>query len=505
MTDTFLHGAEVLEISSGSRPIETVATSIIGLIGTAPNSAPEVKASLAVGVVASNNALTFTSLRTGVLGNNTSLRLVNPNANSAALSVTVASGAIVVSLATGSTGAITTTAAQLATAIAANTAAAALVSVAATGASSGAGIVAALGITYLSGGADEPFPLNKPVMVAGSAAQRALLGTGGTLGYALDDIFYQIGAAVIVVRVAVGTSDVDTKANVIGGVNSITGNYEGVQAFLGAQSVTGYRPRILIAPHFTHQTDATVNPVVAALQSVADRLRAVILQDGPNTTDAAAIQCASNSGSARVYLCDPWVLKVAASGDTVQAPPSAFIAGLIAKSDNERGWWWSPSNQEINGIVGTVRPVDFTLGDPNCRANLLNAANVATIIHQNGYRLWGNRSLSSDPKWQFLSVRRTADILNDTVLVNHLWAVDRNIVKTYIADVTDGVNDYMRDLKGLGAILGGKCWADPDLNTPGNITNGHVYFDFDFTPPYPAEHITFRSQLVNDYISEVFN
>jgi phage tail sheath protein FI len=66
------------------------------------------------------------------------------------------------------------------------------------------------------------------------------------------------------------------------------------------------------------------------------------------------------------------------------------------------------------------------------------------------------------------------------------------------------LNAYLRTLKALGAILGGECWPDPDLNTPANVALGKVYLNFDFTPPYPAEHITFRSHLVNTYISEVF-
>jgi phage tail sheath protein FI len=57
---------------------------------------------------------------------------------------------------------------------------------------------------------------------------------------------------------------------------------------------------------------------------------------------------------------------------------------------------------------------------------------------------------------------------------------------------------------GIEAILGGDCWADPDLNTPDQIAQGKVYFDFDFTPPFPAEHVTFRSHLVNDYVKEIF-
>ena len=65
-------------------------------------------------------------------------------------------------------------------------------------------------------------------------------------------------------------------------------------------------------------------------------------------------------------------------------------------------------------------------------------------------------------------------------------------------------NAYLRHLTTIGAILGGKCWADPELNTPDQISQGKVYFDFDFTPPFPAEHITFRSQMVNDYLTEIF-
>ncbi len=395
MPETFLHGVEVLEIDAGPRPIQTVRSAVIGLIGTAPNAD--------------------------------------------------------------------------ATA----------------------------------------FPLNTPVMIAGSRTEAAKLDTtgagAGTLPGAVDSIFDQAGAVIVVVRVAAETAEAETLANVVGGVNATTGDYEGVHAFLGAESKLGVTPRVLIAPGFTHQrSGSTANTVVSELLGIAERLRAVIVADGPNTTDAAATTYAGDFGSSRVYVVDPWVKKTNSAGAIVTVPASSAVAGLIAKTDNDRGFWWSPSNQNINGIVGTARPVDFALGDANARANLLNEQNVATIIRQDGYRLWGNRTLSSDPKWMFLSVRRTADMINDSLLRAHLWAVDRNITKTYIQDVAEGVNAYLRHLTAIGAILGGQCWADPDLNTPDQIAQGKVYFDFDFTPPFPAEHITFRSQMTNNYLTEIF-
>ncbi|MFD2016880.1 phage tail sheath C-terminal domain-containing protein [Vibrio olivae] len=103
------------------------------------------------------------------------------------------------------------------------------------------------------------------------------------------------------------------------------------------------------------------------------------------------------------------------------------------------------------------------------------------MIRQSGFRHWGNRTCSSDPKWTFEQTRRTADLINDSVQTNHLWAVDRNITKTYVEDVVSGVNSYLRELKSLGAILGGECWADSEINTPATIQKGLVYFDFDLS------------------------
>lgn len=363
----------------------------------------------------------------------------------------------------------------------------------------------------------EAFPLNTPVLVTANRTEAAKLDTtvdgtgGGTLPPALDGIFDQTGAAVVVVRVEEGVDEAGTLANVIGGVNSTTGKYEGVHALLGAESDVGFAPRILIAPGWTHQrpedteTPGTylANPVVAEMEGIAERLRAVIIADGPNTTDDAAQTYVGDWGTtARIYVIDPWVKVMDGDGAIVSEPASARIAGVIARTDNDEGFWVSPSNKGVFGIIGTARPVDFKLGDANSRANLLNENDIATIIRQDGFRLWGNRAPTSDPKWMFLSVRRTADIINDSLQRAHLWAVDRGITKTYLEEVAENVNGFLDSLKEQGAILGGRCWPDPDLNTAANITQGKVFFNFDFTPVYPAEHITFRSHLVDTYITE---
>ncbi|WP_375632763.1 phage tail sheath subtilisin-like domain-containing protein [Bartonella sp. AA74HLJMH] len=377
---------------------------------------------------------------------------------------------------------------------------------------------AVIGIVGTAPDADEQaFPLNTPVLVAGSLSQAAKLDRTckrrGTLPNALDLIFKQVGAIVVVVRVQEGDNENATLTNILGGVNA-NGVYEGVHAFIGAQSIVGQTPRILIAPSFTHQrpssvdieengTGATANPVAAELIGIAERLRAIVVLDAPNTTDEAALRTAKDFDSKRAIIVDPFV-KVNRDGKIIEQPASAAVAGVIAKTDFTHGFWHSPSNKVINGIVGITRPIDFSIGDRSSRANLLNEQNITTIIRENGYRLWGNRTLSSDTKFAFLSVVRTADMINDAILRGHLWAVDRNIKKTYMNDVSESVNAYLRDLKAQGAILGGRCTPDPELNTASAIEGGRVYFNVEFTPTTPAEHITFRSRIVNDYLEEIF-
>ena len=339
------------------------------------------------------------------------------------------------------------------------------------------------------------FPLNTPVLIVGSLTEAAKLGKTGTLPNALNGILAQTGAMVIVVRIAegVGEDSVDeTLLNVIGSV-ATDETYSGVYSFLASKSKLGIAPRILCAPGFSNKE------VIIELISIAERLRSIVIADCPTDTDANALKFVTDCASSRVYAVYPQVINT--KNETVPASP--YVAGVIARTDNENGFWCSPSNKTINGIVGLSKPIDFSLGDSSCRANYLNEKNIATIINQNGYKLWGNRSTTNEGAYKFLCVRRTADIISDSILQAHLWAVDRNIVKNYLTDVTESVNAFLANLKSQGAILAGKCVPNKELNTATNITEGKVYFDFEFTPAYPAEQVTFRCYLKNDDIETI--
>ncbi len=347
------------------------------------------------------------------------------------------------------------------------------------------------------------FPLNTPTLVT-SPLDYATLGTTGTLPDALNTLFDQGGAVVVVVRVAEGANATETTANVLGGVNATTGNYEGVEALKSAQSTLGVVPRLILAPGFTHQRTTTANAVAAKLVTIAEALRGIAIVDAPNTTDAAATTYAGDFSSRRAYIVDPFVLRDKAGVPTAM-PSSPAVAGIIARVDNEVGFWASPSNHEVRNVLGLARPIEWALGSSTCRANVLNDAKVTTFIRNEGYRLWGNRTASSDTKWVFLSVVRTADLINDSVQRGLQWAQDRGITKTLVEDVVTSVNNYLADLKTRGAIINGSAWADPELNSPTEVAQGHLTIDFDFAPAYPAERITMRSAINNGYLSEVFS
>lgn len=209
-------------------------------------------------------------------------------------------------------------------------------------------------------------------------------------------------------------------------------------------------PRILAAPGFTITAPGDpASPVTTNLIAIAEKIRAVVIADGPNTDETDAKTERGNWGSDRLFIVDPAVTVFdTATATYVTRPASGYVAGLIAKRDIERGFWWSPSNQVINGISGTARPVSFQLSSTETEANRMNEVEVATIIRRDGFRLWGNRSTSPDAQWAFLSVRRTADIIYKSIEAAHLWAMDRPMSAQLFEDIRDGVQGFGQHIAG---------------------------------------------------------
>jgi uncharacterized protein len=203
----------------------------------------------------------------------------------------------------------------------------------------------------------------------------------------------------------------------------------------------------------------------------------------------------------RAMICDPWVLAYdSAVGAATEQPVSPYAAGIMVRTDQEIGFWASPSNKLIRGIVDVCRPVLYEMENTSSPAQYLNRNRVTTIINEGGFRLWGNRTAVATAKFSFLTTVRINDQINQSILEASLYNTDAPVTRVWLEEVADSVNAFMRRLKTAGAIYGGKCWVDPDFNTADSISEGKAYWTYDFTDTKVGENLIFRSKLHNGYI-----
>jgi len=353
------------------------------------------------------------------------------------------------------------------------------------------------------------FPLNQPVAIFNQHAI-ADLGATGTLGDALSSIYYQTGAVVVLVRVAEGADLDATMSNIIGS----SGAFTGLHAFLKADETFQLHPRILIAPGFTSTRPGNAaNPVVSAMLGVAEKLKAVMFADGPGTNYADAVTWRNDFDSDRLDVTEPNVkIWDTETSQNIIMPATPSIAGAQVWLDANRGVWHSHSNRPLNQISGAGRPIGFAMGDTNSEANQLNEHNVNTIIHYQGWRTWGNHTCSSDEQWRFTAVRRTADIINDSIVRAAIVWVDKPLSQPQlIVNIVESGRAFMRDLVTQGALVGGDMWVDEEFNSNAQLMAGHLSVSMDMEPPAPLERLTYRSHrnpiyyetMIEDIIKDI--
>lgn len=348
----------------------------------------------------------------------------------------------------------------------------------------------------------DKFPLNTPVAVFTAAANDAL-GASGTLPWSMQGFYDNGGGLAVIVRVEEGADEAATLANIVG----VSADLTGVHAFKAADSLIKIPPRVLVATGWTHQRPGgNANPVAAALAGVAAALEAVYYVDAPNTTDAEAKTVADEVGDPRGRVAYPWALVFdTATSETVAQPISARMAGRRAQVDRDYGFWYSISNQPLAGITGVSLPIQHQPDNEGGQSNLLNAANVTTIIQNNGYKIWGNTGTGNEPLTAFQCVLRVQDVVTRATRDGYDWAVDKPQSAQLYLDVVDSQNAYLRSLTARGAILGGRAWFDEELNTKESLTAGRGYINFDLEPAAPMERLTFTAYRNPGYYQELID
>lgn len=485
------HGVRVVEINEGSRTIRTVATSVIGIVATAPNAMPGTKASQTLAAISPDGDVSYEAASAGTDGNRIRVRHVKAAESSAGISVSVKNNDITVILGTDAGGDINSTAEDVATAVNGEPAAFALV--VATG--QGAGTASAAGYKALTGGADEAFPLNKAVLLTNPKAAIGKAGSEGTLSKALTAITDQVNTMVVVVRVEESGDDPTTTANIVGTVTA-EGKYTGMQALLAAQAQIGVKPRILGVPGLDSL------PVAVELAVLAKKLRAfTYISAWDCQTKEEVNSYRQNFGDREVMVV--WPDFTSFNVDTATTEPTwatARALGLRAKIDKEVGWHKTLSNIEVSGVEGLTQDVYWDLQDPSTDAGYLNSNDITTLIRAQGFRFWGSRTCSADPLFQFENYTRTAQVLADTIAEAHMWAVDKPITPTLVKDILEGINAKFRELTALGYIVGGEAWFDAEINDKDVLKSGKLYIDYDYTPVPPLEDLTFRQRITDRYL-----
>jgi phage tail sheath protein FI len=177
---------------------------------------------------------------------------------------------------------------------------------------------------------------------------------------------------------------------------------------------------------------------------------------------------------------------------------SQWAAGAIAAKDLAQGYWWSPSNTQVNGMLGPDVTLYASILDSSSDSNKLNAAGIVTVFNTfgTGLRVWGNRSAeypASTAPDNFISVRRTMDIIEESLELAMLQFIDQPISNALITAILASANAFIRSLIQRGALIAGAASFNPAENPSTQIAAGQLVFDIDVMPPPPAERLSFQA------------
>lgn len=341
------------------------------------------------------------------------------------------------------------------------------------------------------------FPLDTAVLITDLSAAIGKAGVTGTLAGALQAIADQAKPVLIVVRVAPGQDSAATTAAVIGTTNG-AGKKTGMQALLAAESQLGIKPRIIGAPGLDTQG------VTTALAIVAKKLRAMAYASAIGANVSAVIAYRANFAARELMLIWPDFQSVnPVDGATVTSFAVARAMGLRAKIDTETGFNKTLSNVAVEGVTGISKDVQFDIQDSNCEANLLNGAQVTTLVRlSGGFRFWGSRTCSDEAAFEFESATRTAQVLMDTIAGGMAWAIDKPLRPSLAKDIVEIINGELRLLKSQELILGGRCWFDVEKNPTSQLAGGKLVIDYDYTPTPPLECLGLTQRITDVYLAD---
>lgn len=186
----------------------------------------------------------------------------------------------------------------------------------------------------------------------------------------------------------------------------------------------------------------------------------------------------------------PWVR----TGKGRLVPPCGHVAGVIGRTDAAAGVFKAPANEELADVLDVETLID------NTQQSLLNpeGVNCLRVFPGRGIRVWGARTLSPDPVWRYVNVRRLFITVGRWIESNMAWAAfEPNSARLWVR-IQRELSVYLRDLWRQGALKGAsaeeaffvKC--DVETNPGGQRDLGEVVTELGLAPLLPAEFVRVR-------------
>ena len=182
------------------------------------------------------------------------------------------------------------------------------------------------------------------------------------------------------------------------------------------------------------------------------------------------------------------------NGTSMFIPPSGHLAGIWARSDTERGVHKAPANEVIRGVLGLQNNITKSEQDS------LNPVGVNCIraFPGRGIRVWGARTLSSDPSWRYINVRRLFNFVEESIMLGTQWVVFEPNDQALWQRVRRTINGFLTRVWRDGALFGTtpedafyvKC--DAENNPPETRDVGQLIVEIGIAPVKPAEFVIFR-------------
>jgi phage tail sheath protein FI len=250
--------------------------------------------------------------------------------------------------------------------------------------------------------------------------------------------------------------------------------------------------------------------VLQKLQRFCARRRAFLIIDSRPAETSASIATGSASNlvcshSMNAALYFPWVNAPDPLNrqQTAAFPPCGFIAGIIARTDASRGVWKAPAG--VSAILhGASGPAQMLTDAENNQLNGL-AVNCIRSFPSMGTLCWGGRTLhgqhSRGSEWQYVSVRRTALFLEESLIRGLKWVVFEGNDENLWRQVRLTVETFMDKLYRKGAFQGAKSGeaffvnCDRTTMTQRDLDQGRLNLIIGFAPLKPAEFVILKLSL----------